>query len=549
MSVEPRAATRPTLRLRADVPDREGDWPSKAGRPVVLAVAVLFVLIGGASLDLGPLDARLGMASGEAPGPYGRVFGYWDPSLWPLPVAFGRAWAFFEEAGPTQNVVRWPAAIAGVLVGVILARRARRTLGARAGVLVALAWCGSLAMMDRSAAAGLDVVAGLGTIAALDRLLARGSGWAVGAWASMAFLAAGWPPLAVLGLATVVLGRSGTTWSWSMTLPVLATVAGWSAWALAVAPAEAWATALAMPITQASAWTLAFSAIGLGLPWAPFALLAKHRSIREGWPEQGRSMVVGWLQMAGACLIVGTVIPGLASAALMPALAGLAVVASGCWDRAWEGSDELPRAVRRGAIGLSLAVAGLWLVLVLGWGGYVGFAIAYYRAVMIAVGLASLAGFLLALHAARLGEVRWALAGIVAVSVALKLAHWGYYVPESNYRTGAGPWGRAIGQWVPEKHPIYVLHSWPADLAFAMGRPVRQLPSPQHIEFQPEKGSKFVLLQDSEYLESRNWSRGWPRLIKVAEFEDEMGLSKRILTRTDEPLIVRRPHQKHDPAE
>jgi hypothetical protein len=243
------------------------------------------------------------------------------------------------------------------------------------------------------------------------------------------------------------------------------------------------------------------------------------------------------------------VIPGLASAALMPALAGLAVVSAGCWDRVWEASDELPQAVRRGGIGVSLTIAGLWFVLVLGWGGYVGFAIAYYRATMIIVGLISLGGFLLALHAARLGEVRWALGGIIAVSVALKVAHFGYYVPESNYRTSAGPWGRAIGQWVPEKHPIFVLHSWPADLTFALARPVRQLPSPQHIEYQPEKGSKFVLLQDSEYLESQNWPRGWPKLIKVAEFEDEMGLSKRILTRTDEPLILKRPYQKHDPSE
>ena len=549
MSLEPTAATRPTLRLRADVPEPEGDRLSKAARPVVLALAVLFVLIGGAGQELGPLDARLGMASGEALGPYGRVFGYWDPSLWPASVAFGKVWAFFEEVGPTQNVVRWPAAIAGVLIGVLLARRARLKLGPRAGMLVALAWCGSLAMMDHSAGAGLDLIAGLGTVAALDRLLAKGSGWAVGAWAALAFLAAGWPPLAVLALATVVLGRSGATWSWSMTLPVAATVAGWSAWALATAPAEAWATALAMPITRPSAWGLAFAAIGLGLPWAPFALLAKHRSIREAWPDEGRSMVVGWLQVAGACLIVGTVVPGLGSAALVPALAGLAVVSASCWDRIWEASEELPQAVRRGAIGLSLVIAAPWFLLVLGWGGYVGFAIAYYRATMIAVGLISLVGFLLAVHSARLGEVRWALGAMLAVSVALKVAHWGYYVPETNYRTGAGPWGRAIGQWVPEKHPVYVLHSWPADLAFAMGRPVRQLPSPQHIEFQPDKGSKFVLLQDSEYLEYQNWSRGWPKLIKVAEFEDEMGLGKRILTRTDEPLIIQRPYRKHDPVE
>jgi hypothetical protein len=196
-----------------------------------------------------------------------------------------------------------------------------------------------------------------------------------------------------------------------------------------------------------------------------------------------------------------------------------------------------------------MVVAGAWFALVLGWGGYVGFAIAYYRSTMIVVALISLASLLMALHAARLGRVRWALGAIVAVSVAMKLAHLGYYVPEWNYRAGAGPWGRAIGQWVPEKHPVYVLHPWPADLAFAMGRPVRQIPSPQHIEFQSQKGSKFVLLQDSEYAEYLHWSEGWPRLLKVAEFEDEDGIGKRILTRTDAPLIIERPHRKHDPRE
>ena len=168
---------------------------------------------------------------------------------------------------------------------------------------------------------------------------------------------------------------------------------------------------------------------------------------------------------------------------------------------------------------------------------------------MIVVGLISLAGFLLALHAARLGEVRWALGGDRRGLGRLKVAHWGYYVPEWNYRTGAGPWGRAIGQWVPEKHPIFVLHSWPADLAFATGRPVRQLPSPQHIEFQPEQGVEVRPAPGLRVPEYQNWPKGWPKLIKVAEFEDEMGLSKRILTRTDEPLILERPYRKHDPAE
>jgi hypothetical protein len=289
------------------------------------------------------------------------------------------------------------------------------------------------------------------------------------------------------------------------------------------------------------------SALGLGLPWAPFVLLAKHRSIREDWPSEGRHLVVGWLQVTGACLIVGSIVPGLAGAALMPALAGMAVVAACCWERVWAISEKLPQAARRGAIGLSLTLSGLWLVLVLAWGGSVGFAVAYYRSTIIVVAILSLVGFLFAAHSARIGEVRWALGGIVAVSLALKLAHWGYYVPEWNYRCGAGPWGRAIGQWVPEKHPVYVLHPWPADLAFAMNRQVRQLPSPANLSYQPGQGSKFVLLQDSEYAEYLTWSRGWPKLLKVAEFEDELGISKRILTRTDAPLILERPYRKHDP--
>ena len=550
MPVEPTAATRPSLiRLRADIPEPSRDWGTVVARTAVIAVAALFILIGGASLELGPADAKVGLASGELLGPYGRVFGYWDPSLWPVSVGLGWIMAYFEEVGPSQGVVRWPSAVSGLIIGILLARRARLKLGPRAGVLVAVAWCGSFAMMDRSASTGLDLLAGLGTIAALDLLLSAGASWKVGAWASFAFLAAGWPPLAVLGLATVVLGRSGATWKWSMTWPVVATVAGWSAWALSTAPAEAWASALALPITGSSAWGLALTALGLGLPWAPFAILAKHRTIREGWSNDARPFVVGWLQVALASLIVGTVIPGLASAALMPALAGLAIVAAACWDRIWADAEELPQTVRRGAIRLSMLIATLWLVVVLGWGGSVGFAIAYYRATVIITCAISVVGFGFAVHAARLGEARWALGAVIAVSIALKVAHCGYFVPESNYRNGAGPWGRAIGQWVPEKHPVYVLHSWPADLMFAINRPIRQLPSPGHVDFQPGQGSKFVLLQDSEYVEYQSWGRGWPKLIKVAEFQDEMGLSRRILTRTDAPLIVERPYRKPEPRE
>ncbi|WP_435009796.1 hypothetical protein P12x_001034 [Tundrisphaera lichenicola] len=543
-------AKRPSLRLRADVPELQISWVGRLVRPTILTLAAFFVLVGGSNLDLGPAESRLALALSEPIGPFGRAFGYWDPSTWPASIGLGQIWSFFEEEGPTQGAVRWPSAIAAVLIGVLTARRVRLAMGSRAGLLVALAWFGSVAAIDRSGgSSGLDLITGLGTVAALDRLLGRGSGWVVGFWASFAFLAGGWTPLAVLGLSTIVLGRSGTTWKWSMTIPIAATVAGWSAWALSAAPAEAWASALGLPITQSSAWTLPLTVIGLGLPWAPFAFLARSRKMREGWGESGRPLVMGWLQVAGASILVGTIVPGLASAALAPSLVGLAVVSAACWDRLCVSWPELPRGVRRGAIGLTLAAATLWFALVLSWGGYVGFAVAYYRSTIIGVALLSLAGFLLALHAFRKREVLWALGGLILVSIAIKIAHWGYYVPEWNYRASAGPWGRAIAQWVPVKHPIYVLHSWPAELAFAMARPVRQLASPQHIDFQPGEGSKFVLLQDAEYAEYQNWSDGWPKLLKVAEFEDEMGLGRRILTRTDAPLIIRRPYRTHDPRE
>ena len=73
--------------------------------------------------------------------------------------------------------------------------------------MVGLCLFGSVALIDRSAGAGLDLIAGLATVAALDRLLGRGSDLVAGAWAGLAFLAAGWPPVVLIVLATVVIGR------------------------------------------------------------------------------------------------------------------------------------------------------------------------------------------------------------------------------------------------------------------------------------------------------------------------------------------------------
>ena len=116
--------------------------------------------------------------------------------------------------------------------------------------------------------------------------------------------------------------------------------------------------------------------------------------------------------------------------------------------------------------------------------------------------------------------------------MALKLAHWGYYVPEWNYRHSQGPWGRAIGQWVPKRWTLYTFHEWPPDLAFFVKRPVRQLRSPQYLEYQAGPQSKFVLLQASEF---ENWPKSAPPITLVAKFLDQSA-DERILARTAGPV-------------
>lgn len=533
MPVESSLVARPSRKLRADQPEPSDSWPARVARPLVVALAVGFVLVGAAALELGPDEAKVGIAVGETLGPFGRLFGYWEPSVWPGAVALGQVWAWFEESGPTHNSVRWPAALATAAIGLILARRARTTNGPRAGVLVGLCWLGSFAAIDRSAGAGLDLITGLCLIGAIDRLLATGPGLGAGTWIALSFLCGGWPAPAVVALSLIVIGRPGLRWTVATAAPLLATIVGWSAWAIAAAwesaPAEAWASALGLPFTQPLAWGLALTVIGLGMPWVPFALLGAARSIREGWPVAAKPLVVGWAKVAGACLIAGSVIPGLATAALIPALAGLAVVAAASWDRLWADQDEMPAAVRNRTLLITGLVVLAWAFLAVGGGGYVAFAVAYYRAILVVVAVLGIAAVGLFAHAVATGDTRWALGAMVAVTISLKLAHWGYYAPESNYRVGQGPWGRAIGQWVPRRFPIYVTHTWPADLAFSTGRRVQQLAHPRMLSYQPGGQARFVLLLESEYT---HWPEDCAKLIKVAEFHDELD-SIRILARTE----------------
>jgi hypothetical protein len=531
------AAPRAAGSYRADRPEDspwavapERGWPGWDEWPwrlvMLAAMAAGFVLLWGARVDPGPIESRLGLASHEGLGPLGRVFDAWDPTVWPAQLLPSLAWAWGEGGMPTSATVRWPAAIAGVAAGLILARRASTRLGGRAGVLVGLCWYGSFALIDRSAGLGLDLITGLATVAALDRLLGRGSDLVAGSWAAVAFLAGGWPPVAVVALSTVILGRAGATLSWRLLLPPGLAAAGWSAWALAVMPSEAWAAALALPLTQRMAWWLAPGVLALGLPWTPFATLAASRSVRDGWPAPGRRLVNGWLQVAGVCLLSGTLVPGLAAAARVPALAGLAVASGAVCDRLIA-SGAIAPAPRRWFLGMALSLTIAWALLVLIAGGYLAAAVGYYRALAVALLVASLPLTILAVRSAAKSDPRGAVLAVLMVAVCLRVAHWGYYAPEWNYRRSQGPWGRAVGQWVPPHWPIYTTHSWPADLAFATGRPVYQLPGERHLAYRPG-AVKYVLLLRSEF---ENWSPHAPAIIPVASFEDEFG-SPRVLART-----------------
>jgi hypothetical protein len=454
--------------------------------------------------------------------------------VWPGQVLLSQLWASAEGSRPTTSSVRWPAAIAAIVAGLILTRRAGRALGPKGALCVSLCLFSSLAFMDRSETAGIPWISGLAVIAALDRILSKGSGFVAGFWAAAAFLAGGWPPLAMILLPIIVIGRAGSALSVGLLLPPLAAFLGWSAWVNVVARTAAWGAALARPLTQGPEWSLLGSLMVLALPWWPFASLAAARSVRQDRSPSGSRFVSDWLKVAAVALVAGTVIPGLGAAARLPALAGIAVLSSAAIERLWTGrvSDR----ARRWALGIALAVVLFWAVLAVPTGGYLAAAVSYYRQLSVLLVVLTLILALATIESVARGDVRWALASVVVAAVFLKVAHWGIYVPERNYRLGQGPWGRAIGQWVVPNWPIYTLEVWRSDLMFATGHPVRLLSSPYVLEYKSQGQPAYVLLPRAEF---DHWPEGAPRLILVRGFADEYG-AERVLARTEGDLGLRR---------
>ena len=72
--------------------------------PLLAVMAIGFVLLGAGNLDLGPVDARQGLAASEPLGPLGQVCGSWAPDLWPGRVAASRMATLFGGAAAQLRV-------------------------------------------------------------------------------------------------------------------------------------------------------------------------------------------------------------------------------------------------------------------------------------------------------------------------------------------------------------------------------------------------------------------------------------------------------------
>ncbi len=532
-------------RLRADEGKVQFNLPSARlwRGPALVLIGLIFVMVGGADSDLRTADARVGLAAKAGLGPLGQVYGQWRPDVWPLRVAASRLALVLEEPGrPLSGTVLWPSAIAGLVAGWLVARRLLSLEANRLGLLFGFAWFGSVALLDHSSSLGFDFLTGMATIAALDRLMSRGSGWVAGCWAALAFLSGGWPPLIVVALVVIVLGRRDADFSLKLIAPPVLVSALWLAWAVHSASVEAAAAALAWPLTQKPAWTLGLEVVFLGLPLSPFALLLLSGPLRKTLRDSGRGLVIDWLQIGVAAAIGGSIIPGLAPAARCVALMGVLVAAAGALDAAWSGI--LSQRTRRAFLGIVFALTVCWVFVALYGGYFMVIAFPYYRPVGIVFAVLSVVTLCVVWWSFETRNARRSVVAMLLLTACLKLIHWGYYTPEWNYRYGQGPWGRAIAQWLMPNWTVHTTHEWSEELTWAIGRPIRQLPGPRHLAYPATSESRHVLLLEPEF---DNWPEHAPKLIKVASFETPHG-GRRILARTEGELISPAGRVMHGPS-
>ena len=497
----------------------------KTSLALLFTIACGFVLIGGMSLDPSDIEARLSLSAYEPFGPFAQVLGGFDTEIAPGSAWLTKLWSWLEGGAPSASAVRWPSCLAALGIALILKNRVGSRFGHRAGIFAFLACCGSIALIDHSSLTGLDYPLGLALIAAIDRILTRGTGWASGLFCAVAMFFGGWPALASILLPLIVIGRREASPSIKLLLPSLLVFAAWSAWALLTVRTEVWAATLTLPFTRSVQISMGLWAVAIALPWAPLALTTAFPSTRSEWTPDGRKLVVEWAKIAFVGLVAGTILPGLTASGTILGFAGLIVVSSVAMDAAW--SNHL----KGGALAL-VVVAATLIGAVIGAravfsGAYIAFGQPYYRAVgIILIGLGTVLA-ILALDAAWTRSARMAMRVLILVAVIAKVTYTGYFVPETNYRFSKGPWGRAVGQFVPPGSQIYTFLSISPALALATEHPMRQLRAEVMLEGQGE-GPKYVLVGESEF---DHWPDAAPKIHKIRAFRDEYG-GTRVLAKT-----------------
>jgi hypothetical protein len=501
---------------------------------LVATIAVAFVLLGGGSLEPTDAEARLALSAHEPISAVAQVLGGYDPSITPGAAWITAIWtAVFDGSVPSTGSIRWPAVLAAIALGLLLARRVGAAFGPRAAVFAAIASFGSVALIDRSATTRMDLLTALALVATLDRLLARGSDWVAGSLAAVAAIVGGWPALAAVLLTSIVIGRKNASPSVRLLLPPIAIFAAWSVWAIMTTRAEVWAAVVMLPLKQTESWKFGLWAIAAALPFAPLAVLAAVPSFRAGWDQAGRGMVSDWAKVAGVGLLAGTLMPGMAAVGVAMMFAGLVIGVAPVLDRMW--ATRLDGGARRTAAGLSLMLGIVTGATAVYAGAYLAAGQPYYRVAGIALIVLGTLAALFALDSAWTGSTRGSVRALVLVALIVKVAYSGYYMPEMNYRFSKGPWGRAVGQHVPPGKTIYTFHDVSPALALATEHPVHRLREEIFLKVQPGSGPKFVLLQEAEF---SHWPEIAPKIQKVRAFQDEYG-GIRILARTEGPLTRR----------
>ncbi|MFM1801234.1 MAG: hypothetical protein RJA81_586 [Planctomycetota bacterium] len=506
------------------------------GFGIFLSLVAFFVLWGGSRLDIGRQEARLGMAARETFGPVGQSFGGLDPGIYPGPIAIIKAWGLMEKHGPGQEAIRWTTAICASLIGIALTLRSEWLCGKVAAISVALCWLSNLALINRSGEFGLDFYTGLGLVLALNETVAKKGmlTWKAGIFTGISFLCAGLAPVILVLVNSIVICRSSAGLRPAFLAIVIATVGAWSAWALNTISAEAWAAAIALPMAVRSGSSFPTIALCLCFPMILAVPAFFSQTLREKWSEERREYVSNWWTISALCLFIGTILPQFSRSTLIPVIAGFSVVAGHVWATAW--ADQKFKLL--GSAGRWLAMSSGFMVIVLTiiaipMGTFVSMAIPYYRwTALLWVCLTGLSSILY-VNGVLKGEARRVIVALLVMLVSIKTAHVSIYVPEWNYRRSQGPWGRAVGQWVPGGWPIYTLHGWQTDFAFATGHNFRQITAPRFLpdmDQSPNGRPNFILLHPADY---ERWPKFAPPIQKVAEFQDNSGRgTARILART-----------------